>query len=87
MRHQGKLCSLNQETDYILQGFSQVFCEADWPDMERVHRYVRGLKGDRSAVEALAGFQRFPNWMWKNQVMVDFVEWAKKYNECVWEYG
>jgi erythromycin esterase-like protein len=49
--------------------------------MERVHRYVRGLSGDKSAVEALAGFQRFPEWMWRNQVMVDFVEWAKKHNE------
>jgi erythromycin esterase-like protein len=49
--------------------------------MERVHRYVCGLGEDKSAVEALAGFQRFPEWMWRNQVMVDFVEWAFLHNK------
>lgn len=63
-----------------LQGFSIVVCEADWPDMARVHRYIRGLKGDRNADEALSGFKRFPTWMWRNTVMVDFVEWAKEHN-------
>ncbi|GAQ77705.1 hypothetical protein KFL_000020660 [Klebsormidium nitens] len=63
------------------KGFSMVVCEADWPDMARAHRYVRGLKGDGSAAEALEGFKRFPTWMWRNTVMVDFVEWAKKHNQ------
>jgi erythromycin esterase-like protein len=49
--------------------------------MARVHRYIRGLKGDRNADEALSGFKRFPTWMWRNTVMVDFVEWAKEHNQ------
>ena len=59
----------------IEKGFSAVAVEADWPDAYRVNRYVRGEGDDRSANEALSGFERFPTWMWRNTVVLDFVEW------------
>src|SRR3989440_178319 len=62
------------------QGFTAVAVEADWPDAFRVNRYVRGLGDDRTANEALGGFKRFPTWMWRNSVVVDFVEWLREYN-------
>ncbi|MFC5848784.1 erythromycin esterase family protein [Deinococcus petrolearius] len=46
--------------------FTAVAAEADWPDAYRVNRYVRGQGDDRSVPEALADFQRFPRWMWRN---------------------
>jgi erythromycin esterase-like protein len=63
--------------------FTAVAVEADWPDAFRVNRYVRGLSDDRNADEALSGFKRFPTWMWRNTVMVDFVEWLRAYNESL----
>ncbi len=62
------------------KGFTAVAVEADWPDALRVNRYVRGLSGDRNAEEALAGFERFPAWMWRNTVVRDFVEWLREHN-------
>jgi erythromycin esterase-like protein len=62
------------------QGFTAVAVEADWPDAFRVNRYVRGLSDDRNANEALGGFKRFPTWMWRNIVVLDFVEWLRDYN-------
>ena len=62
------------------KGFRVVALEADWPDMLRVHRYVRGLGDDRDANAALGGFTRFPQWMWRNSVMLEFVEWAREWN-------
>lgn len=35
---------------------------------------------DKSALEALDGFVRFPRWMWRNNVMVGFLDWLKRYN-------
>ncbi|HVI72664.1 MAG TPA: erythromycin esterase family protein, partial [Pyrinomonadaceae bacterium] len=64
-------------------GFTAVAVEADWPDAFRVNRYVRGLSDDRNADEALSGFKRFPTWMWRNTVVVDFVEWLRDYNESL----
>ncbi|MFL5579177.1 MAG: erythromycin esterase family protein [Gemmatimonadaceae bacterium] len=62
------------------KGFTAVAVEADWPDAHCVNRYVRGRGRDPGAVEALAGFQRFPQWMWRNDVVVDFVEWLRAHN-------
>src|SRR5438132_9367106 len=62
------------------QGFTAIAVEADWPDAFRVNRYVSGLSDDRNANEALGGFKRFPTWMWRNTVVLDFVEWLRDYN-------
>src|SRR5207244_976753 len=63
------------------KGFSAVAVEADWPDAYRVNRYVRGDSDDKSANQALSGFRRFPAWMWRNDVVLDFVKWLKAHNE------
>jgi len=64
----------------IEKGFTAVAVEADWPDAYRVNRYVRGEGDDRDANAALAGFERFPTWMWRNSVVLDFVEWLRDEN-------
>ncbi len=63
------------------KGFTAVAVEADWPDAYRVNRYVLGESGDADAESALRGFQRFPGWMWRNQDVLSFVEWAHRFNE------
>ena len=61
------------------KGFRILALEADWPDMLRVHRYVTG-RNEPSAAVALADFRRFPAWMWRNTVMVEFVDWLRGWN-------
>jgi erythromycin esterase-like protein len=63
------------------KGFRAVAVEADWPDAYRVNRYVRGRPGDGEASEALSGFLRFPQWMWRNADVLDFVGWLRAYND------
>ncbi len=65
----------------IEKGFTVIAIEADWPDANRVHRYVRGASNDSNADEALLGFRRFPTWMWRNTVVVEFVEWLSQFNK------
>ena len=57
--------------------------EADWPDAYRLNRYIRGASDDVDAVEALADFRRFPTWMWRNTVVVEFIEWLRAYNDAL----
>src|SRR4026207_1383302 len=64
------------------KGFGAVAVEADWPDAYRVTRYVRGAGTDGDAVEALLGFRRFPQWMWRNADVLDFVGWLRSYNDA-----
>jgi erythromycin esterase-like protein/predicted phosphoribosyltransferase len=63
------------------KGFRAVAVEADWPDAYRVNRYVLGVSDDVDANEALAGFRRFPTWMWRNTEVVEFVEWLRARND------
>ena len=63
------------------KGFTAVAAEADWPDAYRVHRYVSGQGRDGSARDALADFQRFPTWMWRNIEVQEFIEWLRTYND------
>jgi len=61
-------------------GFTVVAVEADWPDAYRVNCHVRGIGDDRSPEEALSGFRRFPAWMWRNEVVIEFVGWLRERN-------
>jgi erythromycin esterase-like protein len=65
------------------KGFSAVAVEADWPDAYRVNRYVRGIGIDPDANAALAGFKRFPTWMWRNADVLDFVGWLRAHNDSI----
>src|SRR2546429_1054010 len=65
------------------KGFSILAIEADWPDSARVHRYVRGATTDTNLDQALSGFRRFPTWMWRNTVLVEFVEWLRAHNDAL----
>jgi erythromycin esterase-like protein len=65
------------------KGFTAVAVEADWPDAYRVNRYVQGMNDDATSTDALAGFDRFPAWMWRNTVVVNFVDWLREYNHSL----
>lgn len=64
------------------KGFTAICIEGDWPDAYRVNRFVRGAPGDRDAAESLAGFTRFPAWMWRNADVLDFIGWLREYNDA-----
>ena len=64
-------------------GFVAVAVEADWPDAYRVNRWVRGRAGDDDTAEALGGFRRFPQWMWRNADVLDFAGWLRAHNDAL----
>lgn len=68
------------------KGFGAVAIEGDWPEAERVNRWVRGLEGgprDATAEQALSGFQGFPTWMWANTEFRDLVGWMRERNAAL----
>jgi erythromycin esterase-like protein len=62
------------------KGFRAVTIEGDWPDARRVDRFVKGTGSDSAANQALSGFRRFPQWMWRNTVVEEFVTWLNAFN-------
>jgi erythromycin esterase-like protein len=63
------------------RGFRALIIEADWPDTDRMNRYVRGLGEDHSAEQALAAYRDFPQWMWRKAEFRALVERLRAYNE------
>lgn len=63
------------------KGYNFIAIEADWPSAFVVNRYVKDLRGAAgSAEEALEGFVRWPHWMWKNEEVLELVNWLREYN-------
>ncbi|MUN63948.1 erythromycin esterase family protein [Kocuria sediminis] len=62
-------------------GFTWIGVEGDWPDCWRLNRWVRGqAEQDRDARGVLAGFGRWPRWMWANQEVAEFLDWLREEN-------
>jgi erythromycin esterase-like protein len=63
-------------------GFTWIGVEGDWPDCWRLNRWVRG-QGDQDldARGVLAGFERWPTWMWANEEVAEFLDWLREENE------
>lgn len=61
------------------RGFDLVALEADWPDAARVDGHVRGLELPPVPWRA---FDRFPQWMWRNQETAEFVDWLRDRTVC-----
>jgi erythromycin esterase-like protein len=66
------------------RGFSAVTIEGDWPDAYRVNRFVQHSDdGVRDPADALAGFERFPTWMWRNTAVTEFTAWLREHNSAI----
>lgn len=63
------------------RGFTWVGVEGDWPDCWRINCWVRGLEEQHlDARGVLAGFERWPTWMWANTDVADFLDWLHGWN-------
>ena len=61
--------------------FNMLAIEGDWPDAYTVHRYIHGQHGSSESPRgALADFERFPSWMWRNTEMVKLIAWLQSFN-------
>ena len=60
------------------KNFDFVAVEADWPDAYRIHDFVTHQR--RSEPYDWEAFSRFPTWMWRNQEVLDFIHWLRKFN-------
>ncbi|MEN2738722.1 erythromycin esterase family protein [Microbacterium sp. X-17] len=64
-------------------GATWIGVEGDWPDCWRIDRWVRGLADvDLDARGVLAGFQRWPTWMWANADVAEFLDWLRAHNRA-----
>lgn len=65
------------------RGFSFVAVEGDWPDCFRINRWAKGADPSGTAEGVLREFARWPQWMWANREVAEFLTWLRHRNdEC-----
>ncbi len=63
-------------------GFDFIAVEGDWASIYELNKYVKLMdEAAESGEEAMGNIQRWPEWMWKNEIILDLVEWMRDYNE------
>ncbi|HET9429656.1 MAG TPA: erythromycin esterase family protein [Chitinophagaceae bacterium] len=63
------------------KGFQFIAVEGDWPDCYRLNRFVKGYHSEnKSALDVLQAFNRWPSWMWANWEILALADWLSVYN-------
>lgn len=59
--------------------FDALAIESDWQGALRINNFTQSLINE-SAEDALSGFNQFPTWLWRNNEIINFIEWLRIYN-------
>lgn len=58
-----------------------ILFEADWPSMYRINKYITSKDSiDKTAKEAVRGIKKYPLWMWRNEIIIELIEWLRDFN-------
>lgn len=64
------------------KGFSFIVVEGDWASIYRLNKYVKDLPGAlKTASDVVKTFNRWPEWMWANEEIVELAEWLRSFND------
>ncbi|QDK38676.1 erythromycin esterase family protein [Bdellovibrio sp. NC01] len=59
-------------------GFKFIAVEGDWPACQQLNQYALGNSKERSAIDIMHKFERWPTWMWANHETARLIESMKK---------
>jgi erythromycin esterase-like protein len=51
--------------------------EGDWPDCQKINAYIHG-ESQQGVRETMAGFRRWPTWLWANEEIALLAEWMRE---------
>ena len=70
-------------SDYLIRekGFHAIAIEGDWTSVYSLNRYLQGEMASEQVNCLLKNFQRFPQWLWNNSLMADFLMKLRQYND------
>jgi erythromycin esterase len=67
-------------------GFQFVAVEGDWPACEELGQFI-SRRTHKTLKQAMAAFSRWPTWMWANEEVARFSEWARREENPVGFHG
>ena len=69
-------------TKYLIQekNYNIILFETDWFNLYNVNKYINNNSQAKNIDEALININNFPKWLWKNNIIIELIEWLKAYN-------
>ncbi len=61
--------------------FNIILFETYWFNLYNVNKYIHNISETKSPEEALSNIHSFPIWLWKNNIVIDLIEWLKDFNK------
>ena len=60
--------------------YNIILFETDWFNLYNVNKYINNNSESDDVFEALININNFPKWLWKNNVIIELIEWLRMYN-------
>ena len=69
-------------TKYLIEheNYNIVLFETDWFNLYNVNKYINNKSDSKNVEEVLINMNNFPEWLWKNNIIIELIEWFKIYN-------
>ncbi len=61
------------------KNFRLIAIEGSWPQVYQLNQYIHSHIPQK-AIQVLEVFNQYPDWVWKNTEMLDFIRWLRDYN-------
>lgn len=60
--------------------YNIILFETDWFNLYNVNKYINNNSKTDDVFEALVNINNFPKWLWKNNVIIELIQWLRMYN-------
>lgn len=72
-------------TKHLVENYDYniILFETDWFNLYNVNKYINNNSESDDVFEALVNINNFPKWLWKNNVIIELIEWLRTYNSLV----
>jgi len=62
--------------------FTLIVIEGNWANVNRLNQYIHSLV-PITARQAMGTFTQYPDWVWKNEEILDFIQWLREHNRKI----
>jgi len=62
------------------QNYNIILFETDWFNLYNVNKYINNNSDTTNVEDVLVNINNFPEWLWKNNIIIELIEWLKVYN-------
>ncbi len=64
--------------------FTLIAIEGNWPHVNRLNQYIQS-RVSITAMQVMESFTQYPDWLWNNKEMLDFIQWLREHNRHIEE--